>query len=57
MKKILMAASLIGLGLTLMPSFLVFSGSISLESNKALMLFGTLLWFLAASTWLGKDES
>lgn len=57
MKKLLVAASLIGLGLTLIPSFLVFSGSISLESNKTLMLLGTLLWFVAASGWLGTDES
>jgi hypothetical protein len=56
MKKLLMAASHIGLGLTLIPSFLVFSGSITLESNKALMLLGTIVWFAAASGWLGKDE-
>jgi hypothetical protein len=57
MKKLLMVASLIGLGLTLIPSLLVFSGSVTLESNKALMLLGTLLWFGAASKWLGTDES
>ena len=57
MKKLLMVASLIGLGLTLIPSFLVFSGRVTLESNKALMLLGTLLWFGAASRWLGTDES
>lgn len=57
MKKLLMVASYIGLGLTLIPSFLVFSGSITLESNKVLMLLGTILWFVAASRWLGTDES
>jgi len=57
MKKLLMVASYIGLGLTLIPSFLVFSGSITLESNKALMLLGTIVWFAAASRWLGTDES
>lgn len=57
MKKLLMVASYIGLGLTLIPSFLVFSGSVTLESNKALMLLGTILWFGAASRWLGTDES
>ncbi len=56
MKKLIMAASWIGLGLTLIPSFLVFSGRLTLESNKALMLFGTIVWFAAASRWLGKDE-
>jgi hypothetical protein len=57
MKKVLIVASLIGLGLTLIPSFLVFTGSLTLESNKALMLLGTILWFVAASRWLGTDES
>jgi len=57
MKKLLMAASLIGLGLTLIPSFLVFSGSLTPDSNKVLMLLGTILWFVAASRWLGTDES
>ena len=57
MKKLLMVASYIGLGLTVIPSFGVFSGSITLESSKALMLLGTILWFGAASRWLGTDES
>ena len=57
MKKLLKAASLIGLGLTLIPSFLVFGGSITLDSNKVLMLLGTILWFVAGSRWLGTDES
>ena len=57
MKKLLIAASLMGLGLTLIPSFLVFSGSITLDSNKVLMLLGTIVWFAAGSRWLGRDES
>jgi len=57
MKKLLVAASWMGLGLTLIPSFLVFGGSLTLDSNKALMLLGTILWFAAASSWLGTDES
>jgi hypothetical protein len=57
MKKLLMVASSVGLGLTLIPSLLVFTGSITLESNKALMLLGTVVWFLAASRWLGSDGS
>jgi hypothetical protein len=57
MKRLLIVASYIGLGLTLIPSFLVFGGRITLESNKVLMLFGTILWFVAASRWLGTDES
>jgi hypothetical protein len=57
MKKLLMVASYLGLGLTLIPSLLVFGGRITLESNKVLMLLGTIIWFVAASRWLGADES
>jgi len=57
MKKLLMVASCVGLGLTLIPSFLVFAGRITLESNKMLMLLGTIVWFVAASQWLGTDET
>jgi hypothetical protein len=57
MKKLIMAASLIGLGLTLIPSFLVFGGSLTLDSNNVLMLLGTIVWFVAGSRWLGTDEN
>jgi hypothetical protein len=57
MKKLLVVPSVIGLGLTLIPSFLVFAETMTLESNKVLMLLGTIVWFLAASSWLGIDEN
>lgn len=47
-----------GLALTLIPAFLVFAGMLSLETNKNLMLVGTLAWFLTAPYWMNlKKES
>ncbi len=57
MKKLRVVVACIGLGLTVIPSFLVFAGSITLDSSKFLMLLGTILWFAAASSWLGADEN
>ncbi len=48
--------SMIGLGLTVIPSFLVFSGSITLYENKELMFAGTILWFITAPLWIGKKN-
>ena len=54
MKLTLKLLSYIGLVLTLLPSFLVFSGVISLDSHKTLMFIGTLLWFGTAPFWMNK---
>jgi len=56
MKIILKIVSLIGLGLTLIPSFLVFAGTIEFESNKILMFVGTLLWFTTVPFWMKKSS-
>lgn len=39
----------LGLVLTLLPSILVFEGSIALDTHKTLMLLGCLAWFGAIS--------
>ena len=49
--------SFIGLGLTVIPSFLVFGGVITLYENKELMFAGTVLWFITAPLWIGKKDS
>ncbi len=54
MKTILKVISIIGLILTLAPSILVFTGSITLDMNKWLMLSGTILWFVSAPFWMNK---
>jgi hypothetical protein len=40
-------AAAVALGLTLIPAVLVALGRLDLETNKSLMLAGTVLWFTA----------
>ncbi len=54
MKSLLKIVSIIGLIATIVPSFLVFWGVITLDSNKVLMIIGTLLWFSTAPFWMNK---
>ena len=56
MKLLIKFISYIGLGLTLIPSFLVFTGSISLDSSKMFMFVGTIIWFISAPGWMNKAE-
>lgn len=56
MKKITFIISLICLGFTLIPSFLVFFEVISMEVNKNLMFTGTIGWFLTAPFWMNQKE-
>jgi len=56
MKKLIIIISIIGLLLTLTPSFLVFSNLMTLETSKTLMLIGTLVWFITAPSWMNKKE-
>ncbi len=46
--------SYIGLALTVLPAFFVFSGQITWETHAQLMLAGTLLWFATAPFWIKK---
>ncbi len=57
MKIILKIISAIGLILTLVPSFMVFSGTITIDFHKWLMLLGTILWFSSAPFWMNKKAS
>lgn len=56
MKKIAFPISIVCLLLTLIPSFLVYAGLISLEVNKNLMLAGTIGWFCTAPFWMNKRK-
>ena len=56
MKLLIKFISYIGLVLTLTPSLLVFTGNISLDSCKMLMLIGTIVWFVSAPSWMNKAE-
>ena len=55
-KLILKIISYAGLVLTLIPSFLVFTKVIGFETNKHLMLLGTVLWFGTCPFWMNKSK-
>ena len=57
MNQVLKYVSFICLALTIIPAFLVFNGSISLDQNKNLMAIGTLGWFLTAPFWMRQKKS
>jgi high-affinity Fe2+/Pb2+ permease len=54
MKSLLKGISLLGLLLTVVPSFLVFNGIIDINLHKTLMLIGTFLWFIPAPFWMNR---
>jgi hypothetical protein len=56
-KQILKIISFAGLLLTIIPSFMVFFQGIELDTNKYLMLFGTVLWFGSAPFWMNKKAN
>ncbi len=57
MTILLKIVSVIGLLLTIVPSFFVFSGRIPIEQHYTLMLIGTFLWFLSAPFWMLKKKA
>jgi len=56
MRYLLTAGSLLGLGLTVVPAFLVFSGILTWEKHAVLMAVGALLWFATAPFWMVKED-
>lgn len=56
LKMLLKIISYIGLILTLIPSFFVFLKVIELDTNKYLMLVGTLLWFGCSPFWMNRTR-
>jgi hypothetical protein len=49
--------SWLGLALTLLPSFFVFSGALSLDVFKVVVLAGSVLWLSTAPFWINRDRS
>ena len=47
---------LAGLGLTLVPSILVFTDTLGIELHKDLMIGGAVLWFLFAPLWMKEKK-
>ena len=56
MKVLLIILSVIGLGLTIIPSIRVFTQGITIESHKQLMLIGMILWFATAPFWIKEQK-
>ena len=56
MKTVLKLLSYIALGLTIIPSLLVWHGIISWNLNADLMTVGVFLWFGTAPFWMKKAE-
>lgn len=54
MNNIAKTASLITLGLVIVPCVFYFAGLIGLESVKWTALIGTFGWFLATPMWMGR---
>ena len=47
--------SWLGLALTLLPSFFVFTGVLTLDGFKTIVLAGSLLWLGTAPFWINRD--
>ena len=49
--------SWLGLALTLLPSFFVFTDRLSLETFQAVVLAGSLLWLTTAPFWVNRSRN
>lgn len=56
MRILLIVISIIGLMLTIIPSMLVFTQNITLETHKYLMAIGMILWFGTAVFWIKEQD-
>ena len=55
--SVLKLVSWLGLALTLLPSFFVFSGTLTLDGFKTVVLAGSVLWLATAPFWINRDRS
>jgi hypothetical protein len=57
MKTLFKLGSFVGLGLTVVPAFLVFAGRLEWNTHAVLMGIGALLWFVTAPFWMLEGDS
>ena len=57
MKHLFKIVSFVGLGLTVIPAFLVYGGTLPWDAHATLMLVGTLLWFGTAPLWMRRGQA
>lgn len=55
MKPLLKLLSAVCLGLTVVPSLLVFAGTLTLDQHKTLMIAGMVGWFVVTPFWMKKQ--
>lgn len=55
MDALLKTLSFLGLGLTVVPAFLVFGGTVTWETHTTLMLVGAVLWFNTSPFWMQEN--
>ncbi len=56
MKKVFFVIALIGLALTVLPSFFVFYGFIEWKTHTQFMFAGMIIWFIFASLWMRQKK-
>jgi hypothetical protein len=56
MRFLLSLLSLVGLLLTVVPSFLVLSGNLEWQVHARLMLVGMVFWFVSAPFWMESEN-
>jgi hypothetical protein len=56
MKKLLPIIALLGLALTILPPAIHLFGDMTLKMTFILMTVGMVVWFGAATPWLGRKE-
>ena len=56
-RTLLVALSASGLGLTVVPAFLVYAGRIDWPMHAWLMSLGAILWFATAPFWMKTRET
>ncbi len=55
MNWMLKLVSAVGLALTIVPSFFVFTGAITWSRHASLMTLGMILWFATAPFWMKRE--
>ena len=56
MKVLLKILSAIGLALTVLPGFIVWSGAMEWQTHAHLMFVGMVLWFVTAPFWMNRER-
>jgi hypothetical protein len=57
MKYLIPIVSALGLALIIVPACLYLVGTMDKPQIKTLMLIGTVLWFVSAPLWMGRNKA